>query len=353
MPRLEYWLQLENQTWDVSPNGLDRTTGISLPRDANNFFRPMPEQALIVRRYVANWASPADLPLNVWDLAEPNPAQTRGTIPGATLEAKIGDEVIVHFRNMDMRTGVPDRERIHSLYAQGLNHAPGSDGTYPFSPPDPRQGNKQGDRVAPGDTFDYTYTASHLSNAGAWLYYDASVAAGASIALGAFGALIVRQGGESRPPALTQLLRGAGDTQTQFAHLPTPATSLEHLLVWHTLKGVGDCLNGKQFLGNTPTLISRTNSRVKFRLLNLTDRVQVFHLHGHRWARGNDWMDSASIAPGSGATVDWLEGTTEAGGSNGEWRIANPLAPQFIASYVVTDGGALALSMGDTGGGQT
>ncbi len=351
MARIEYWLQIENQNWDAAPNGIHRMTGEMLTRDANGFFRALPAPALLVRRYMANWASPDDQPLNAWDLTEPPPSQTHGTIPGATLEAKVGDEIIVHFRNMDMRAGVPDRERVHSFYAQGLQRAPMYDGTFPFSPPDPRQGNKQGDRVEPGESFDYTFTAPHLANAGAWLYYDASIASAASIQLGALGALIVRQGGESRSQIASQNLRAGGDTPTHFSNVPPPPTAVEHVLIWHTLAGVGDCLNGRQLLGNTPTLLARLNGRVKFRLLNLATHAQVFHLHGHRWKRGaNEWTDTEWLAPGATATFEILEGTVEFGGSNGDWQIETVGAPALSASYVVTDGGALNLAVGSDGG---
>src|SRR5947207_15440945 len=99
MARIEYWLQLENHPWDVAPNGIDRTTGLNLVRDANGFFKPITGDALIFRRYAPNWAAPDDQLLNPWDLNEPNPTQTNGTIPGATIEAKVGDEILVHFRN--------------------------------------------------------------------------------------------------------------------------------------------------------------------------------------------------------------------------------------------------------------
>lgn len=346
MARLEYWLQIENQPWDVAPNGIDRLTGASLTRDANGLFKPLAQEALILRRYAPNWSAPADQPLNPWDLSEPDPAQTRGTIPGATLEAKVGDEILVHFRNMDQRAGLSDAQRAHSLHAGGVNHKPLYDGTYPLSQPDPAQGNRQGDRVAPGDSFTYAYTVLHSSTAGVWFYHDASLTAQESVALGAFGAIIVRGGGESKGILPAAPLRGAGDTPTRFASVPTPPPTGEHLFFLHDLPGVGTCVNGRQLLGNTPTILARLNTRVKFRVVNLTSRTQSFHIHGHRWRKGDDWVDTRHLAAGEGVTFEVLEGTSEDGGGTGEWMISGYPEQNPLGSLVVTEGGALQLAVG-------
>lgn len=346
MPRLEYWLQIENHPWDTVPNGVDRATGENLARDPNGFFRPMPEQALIIRRYTANWAVPEDHLVNAWDLNEPNPAQTHGTIPGATIEAKVGDEIIVHFRNMDLRANVPDAQRIHSLHMHGIQHANSADGAFPFAQPDAAQSNKRGDRVRPNETFDYRFTVPHLSTAGVWAYHDGSANAAASIALGAFGAVIVRAGGEGKAMLPATPVRGPNDTPTSFANVPQPPSADEHLIVFHELKGMGDCLNGRQLVGNTPSVLGRLNTRIKFRVLNLTSRAQTLHLHGHRWRRGEDWTDAEVVPSGGGFSFEILPGTTENGGGNGEWAISSASAPGLMGSLVVTDGGMLTLASG-------
>jgi FtsP/CotA-like multicopper oxidase with cupredoxin domain len=346
---LEYWLQIENHAWDVAPNGLDRLTGEQFARDANGMFKPLAAQALIFRRYTANWGAPDDRALNAWDVNEPAPAQTNGTLPGATLEAKVGDDVVVHFRNWDMRQGVPDAARIHSLHAHGLTASALYDGTYPLSPPDPRQNNQRGDRVAPGESFDYFYTVPHLANAGAWLYHDRSVAFRENILLGAFGVMLVRQGGEARSPNPPQVLRTSTDTPTRFANISPPPSAVEHIVVAHELTGAGVCVNGRQRLGNTPTLLTRLNTRTKFRVLNLTEHAQAFYLHGHRWRIGNEWTDTELIPPGGATTFELLEGTAENGGSNGEWLFTFNALTETCGSLALTDGGALTLAMGDAG----
>ena len=112
---------------------------------------------------------------------------------------------------------------------------------------------------------------------------------------------------------------------------------------------MGACLNGRQFLGNTPSVLGRLNTRVKFRVVNFTDRTRSFHLHGHRWSKDNDWVDTRTIGVGEGVTFDILEGTAEDGGvGNGEWLVVSYGFENVDGSYVVTDGGALQLPVGST-----
>jgi hypothetical protein len=345
MARLEYWLQIENHPWDTAPGGLDRRTGATFTRGANGMFKPLAQDALIIRRYTPNWAAPADLVLNPWDLAEPDPAQTHGTIPGATLEAKVGDDILVHFRNKDERAGLSAAQRTHSLHAGGVNHKAFSDGAFPLSPSDAAQANKQGDRVAPGESFTYAYSVLHSSTAGVWFYHDYSIEHQASILQGAFGAIIVRGGGESKSILPARPLHTPGDTATTFARVPAPPPTGEHLLFLHELADAGICVNGRQLLGNVPVLLARLNTRVKFRVINFTRRAQTFHIHGHRWRRGDDWVDTRELGVGEGLTFEVLEGTSEGGGTEGEWLLTLYPDRTPLASLVVTEGGPLRLSV--------
>lgn len=225
MALLEFWIQLENHRWEICPSGKDRMTGMNVkdfvggkppvnvslhsPVTGVNrtvkMFQPVRDSdgdladALILRRYTANWAAPDDRKVNPWDLNEQNPTDsgTMGTIPGPVIECNVGDSVIVHFRNMDMRTQsifktqfvtakgmamqmisggtsteklgmtmaepasvvalkqlevsqldpgrivfplfkpLPVLQRTHSLHPHGFVFAPTSDGAYPLTPPDP------------------------------------------------------------------------------------------------------------------------------------------------------------------------------------------------------------------------
>jgi FtsP/CotA-like multicopper oxidase with cupredoxin domain/plastocyanin len=252
----EYWIQLENRPWDASPNNIDRLTGQTIQqrlkrKDAKttvtlfspvtnksrqqDMFLPITGDALILRRYTANWAAPMDRKVNPWDLNEPDPTEngTMGTIPGPVIECSVGESVTVHFKNMDMRgqmgttqvcfpfpiigqicfpvpSMVPlaTEKRTHSLHPHGFVFAPTSDGAYPLTPPDPSQpipageaaawssvgvtGNKQGDRVPPGGTFTYTWnTLGWPTTAGVWLYHDHSICDMENVTLGAIGISVI------------------------------------------------------------------------------------------------------------------------------------------------------------------
>ncbi|MGQ0445836.1 MAG: hypothetical protein ACT4O2_12110, partial [Beijerinckiaceae bacterium] len=198
MATIEYWIQLENHPWDASPHNIDRITGENMkevtgkdPVDVTlkspgtgvtktrTMYNPLRDgdnviDALILRRYKPPtlppgpnsdaWTVPDDRKVNPWDLNELDPTDngTMGTIPGPVIECNVGDEVIVHFRNMDMRTRPVTKQvcfdfpfpiclpitteepieietRIHSLHPHGFVFAATSDGAFPLSPPDSAQ----------------------------------------------------------------------------------------------------------------------------------------------------------------------------------------------------------------------
>jgi plastocyanin len=73
--------------------------------------------------------------------------------------------------------------------------------------------------------------------------------------------------------------------------IPTP-NNAQYLLLFHELEGVGMCINGRKFMGNTPTLISGPSTQMRFGVVGMGSDTHTFHIHGHRWPllgpHGND-----------------------------------------------------------------
>jgi plastocyanin/FtsP/CotA-like multicopper oxidase with cupredoxin domain len=270
MATVVYWIQLENHPWDPCPNNIDRMSGQDLKTitgkdkvnvtlnspgtgvsNTRTMFAPLRDDkgnvidALILRRYKPPrkpdlsdaWTVPDDRKVNPWDLNEQDPTDngTMGTIPGPVIECNVGDSVVVHFRNLDMRGTIviveqcfdfpligricfpvptfqllQTEDRVHSLHPHGFVFEPTSDGAYPLSPPDPSQpipaseaaawasvpgfsgSLKQGDRVPPGGTFTYKWnTFGWPTTAGVWLYHDHSICDTENVALGSIGIIVI------------------------------------------------------------------------------------------------------------------------------------------------------------------
>lgn len=407
----EYWIQLENHPWDVAPNNIDRMTGeamkdksdghppvsVTLNSPVTNvsrtvqMFKPLMEGsfvhgALLLRRYTKNWAAPDDRKVNPWDLNEPDPTDTgtMGTIPGPTLEANLGDQIIVHFRNLDMRKDkngalLDVEHRAHSLHPHGVVFQPTSDGAYPLSPADPSQAVgaeapawatigvtgafKQGDRVPPPSdpknplasaaTFVYTWnTFGWPSTAGVWLYHDHSVCDMDNVTHGMIGFIVIHN---PKDTSDVNLLANDPNDPTKYdpaflpggsvngsvidSHCipigpgipigphdvtpivssggPNPTFSLQHgdltlqttqdltrlrqicfpvfkappkkalyLQLFHELgHDASMCINGRKYLGNTPTMIAGVDTMMRFGVVGMgqSGSLHTFHLHGHRW----------------------------------------------------------------------
>lgn len=521
---VEYWIQLENRPWDLSPHNVDRMTGQNMqaltaqppaavtltsvvpgtPPRMVTMFNPLRDggavvDALILRRYQPPvqpdgsdaWTIPDDRKVNPWDLNEHNPGEagTMGTIPGPVIECQVGDSVVVHFRNADGRVSTDLLTRTHSLHPHGFVFAATSDGAYPLTPPDPAQpvaaeaaawagvgvtGQfKQGDRVPPGGTFDYTWeTFGWPSTAGVWLYHDHSICDMDSVELGAIGIIVIHNnagdpanevdirldpndpadpsqpdpallpggsatgspttmrcfpfpdspfvlpgllsqlglpadhlhGGDPGPhhdtgaadgddhddtgqPAAALSLRAgpavlelSGDlTELRRFCLPVYRTPPEKLLIlqlYHSLKGAGMCINGRKYLGNTPTIVAGRASKMRFGVVGMGSDAHTFHLHGHRWALpGPGGSDPATIqsspqntpvsqfedvrmfgpANSFAFTIDGRSGSfMRAGGppadaSLGEWHmhchVLNHMMTGMMGSLLIVRGGEFASAL--------
>jgi suppressor of ftsI len=94
-----------------------------------------------------------------------------GQVPGPTLEVWEGDSVIVHFKNE-----LPEPTTIHWHGIHLPFHADGS----PFDP------------VKPGERYDYVFTVKRGTAGTYWYHPHPDQRAGPEVAMGLFGAIIVR-----------------------------------------------------------------------------------------------------------------------------------------------------------------
>ncbi|MDR7099727.1 FtsP/CotA-like multicopper oxidase with cupredoxin domain [Lysobacter niabensis] len=59
------------------------------------------------------------------------------------------------------------------------------------------------------------------------------------------------------------------------------------------------CLNGRSFVGNTPTIVARSGKRIRWYVfdLDLSTQWHNFHIHGQRFRRGDERYDTRSLGP--------------------------------------------------------
>ena len=201
---------------------------------------------------------------------------------------------------------------------------------------------KQGDRVPPAGSFTYVWQARGPASAGVWIYHDHSIC-DENVARGALGLIVVHNPADKlnevditpeRLPAsswtgsplirtsvpvaqgtlgiLDHVFQGLGVAHPGGADSPKPTLQYgnmeieltddlswvkgislgtyrpppdqaQYLLVFHELEGVGMCINGRQHLGNAPTLVAGAHTRMRFGVAGMGDAFHTFHIHGHRW----------------------------------------------------------------------
>jgi manganese oxidase len=251
----EYWIAAVPSRWNVVPNGRNAIEKETVPADEASF------TTILYRRYTRDWGKP--LP-NARDVAGDNDG-----IPGPLIQARVGDTVLVHFKNLDN-----EFERPHSMHFHGVRYRFGSDGSYipGFS--------GKGGSVKPGDTFTYRLEA-RWDSVGVWPYHDHSPSMSDSIEGGLYGAISVRDRSEPAP-------------DREFV------VFLSHHLGFMTI-------NGKAFVGNTPLFRARVGDLVQWDVLTLGDDFHTFHVHGHRWRTPGGFEDTRTLGPAESFRVRWRE----------------------------------------------
>jgi FtsP/CotA-like multicopper oxidase with cupredoxin domain len=252
----EYWVAAVPQTWNIVPNGRDAIAGMRY--DAAQTVLP----TTVFRRYTPHWRKP--------ERNAPVGSSNQDLIPGPMLRARVGDRILVHFKNLDMVTGRP-----HSMHFHGVTYRPSSDGAYlpGFSGRDAE--------VKPGQTWTYRLRAGAAS-AGVWPYHDHSPSMDASVAGGMYGMLSILSRHERAP-----------DREFQVVFAPM---------------GAFQSIDGRAFVGNTPVFRARVGQLVQWDVMAMGSEHHTFHVHGHRWrdATGTP-RDTETLGPAETLRVRWRE----------------------------------------------
>lgn len=252
--RREYWLVARPVRWSVTPSGYDEWHARRVPRIALT--------ALAYQPWSAGFARPLGPP----------------TIPGPTLEAEVGDTLVVHFRN-----GAERLRQALTVHPHGVRYNPEYDGAYlgDFT--------RAGGFVAPGEEFTYVWEATPDA-VGVWPYHDHGPNHTLNTLRGLFGAIIVRERG-APPPSREYVL---------FLHsFPPQLTNAETLV---------HCINGRAFAGNTPRLRARVGERVAIHVIGMDSNFHTFHIHGHRWRNAaGQFVDCPTLGPNETITAAFTE----------------------------------------------
>lgn len=249
----EYWVAAAPTFWNIVPNGRDAIHGTTFPAADTT------ADTVVYRRYTRNWRRPIR-----------EPGSNGEGIQGPLLRARVGDRVLVHFKNLDTAFGRP-----HSMHFHGFEYKVSSDGAWipGFS--------GRGAVVAPGESFTYRLKAG-AGSTGVWPYHDHSKSMEESIAGGMYGAVSILGRRERR-------------ADREFVVVFSPAGGFQSI-------------NGRAFVGNTPIHRARVGDLVQWDVLAMGSEHHTFHVHGHRWRNADGTPeDTRTIGPAESFRVRWRE----------------------------------------------
>jgi manganese oxidase len=251
-----YWIAAVPEWWNVVPNGHDAITEMLVP----------PDQAVVhtvvYARFTAGWRH--RLP------NAPRSSADGLDIPGPLIHARVGDHLVIHFKNMDSLRNAP-----HSMHFHGVHYTPSSDGAY-------LPGFSGGDAdVKPGYAWTYRLFAG-ADSVGVWPYHDHSPSMEDSIDGGMYGMLSILPQSARRP-----------DREFEVVFAP-----------------MGDfmTIDGRAFVGNTPVFHAKVGQLVQRDVLAMGSDFHTFHVHGHRWiGSGGVPVDTQTIGPAESFAIRWRE----------------------------------------------
>ena len=254
----QYWVAAVPTTWNAVPNGKDATLGTVYPPSQTIF------PTVVYQRYTPHWRTPMrNAPYGTVD---------HDSIPGPLIRARVGDLVLVHFKNMDTLRNAP-----HSMHFHAFHYRPSSDGAY-------LPGFSGKDAAVPvGQSWTYRLRA-RADSQGVWPYHDHSPSMHDSILGGMYGVISIL-GRHERAP----------DREFQVFFAPV---------------GEFQGIDGRAFVGNTPVFHSRVGDLVQWDVLALGSDHHTFHVHGHRWhgaGPSHRHQDVQELGPADSFRIRWRE----------------------------------------------
>jgi FtsP/CotA-like multicopper oxidase with cupredoxin domain len=171
-----------------------------------------------------------------------------GSVPGPTLEVHEGDHVIIHFRN-----NLPEPTTIHW---HGLHIPAAMDGS-PLHP------------IGAGQRYDYVFTIPRGTAGTYWYHPHPDVRTGYQIAMGLYGAIIVRDAKDPLPASLPEKLLVLSDNRFRSDGSPDISDP-------NSPQGEVDQENGRE--GNVllvngqvaPTISIRSGETQRWRVVNVS-----------------------------------------------------------------------------------
>lgn len=249
----EYWIAATPASWDVVPTHHDPMRATDFDPAETTF------PTVLYRAYTSNWT--AQIPDN------PSVSGDNDGIPGPLIKARVGDTIVVHFKNLDPAGP-------HSMHFHGVHYAFPSDGAFIPGVSGP------GADVEPGQAFTYKLVAKPDS-AGVWPYHDHSMSMDTAIAGGMYGVVSILGPGEKAP-------------DREFV------VAFESQLGFNTI-------DGRAFIGNTPAFRAKVGETVQWDVIALGDLHHTFHVHGHRWRAADGPRDVQTVGPAESFRLRWTE----------------------------------------------
>lgn len=252
----EYWVAAVPVTWNMVPNEHDAINGMMFQPYQTVF------PTVVYRRFSPHWRKPLS--------NAPAGSSNQDLIPGPLIRARVGDLILVHFKNRD--TLYRD---YHSMHFHGVHYKPSSDGAYlpGFSGRDAK--------VPVGGSWTYKLRAG-ADSAGVWPYHDHSTAMDKSIDGGMYGMLSILGARERAPDR-------------------------EFEVVFHP-HGDFETIDERAYVGNTPVFTSHVGQLVQWDVMAMGSEHHTFHVHGHRWETpGNIARDTQTVGPAESFRFRWIE----------------------------------------------